>query len=69
MYALLRSVETNEPYAVIRLSDNASIPMSEDNIDYQEYLKWLLEDNKPQEWNPVECQYLINQRGGDQECA
>lgn len=54
MYALLRSVETNEPYAVIRLSDNASIPMSEDNIDYQEYLKWLLEDNKPQEWNPVE---------------
>jgi len=52
MYALLRSVETNEPFAVIRLSDNAGIPMSEDNFDYKEYLTWLAEGNEPEEWNP-----------------
>jgi len=52
MYALLRSVETNEPFAVIRLSDHAGIPMSEDNSDYKEYLKWLEQGNTPEEWNP-----------------
>jgi hypothetical protein len=32
-----------------RLADNAYIPKSEDNMDYQEYLKWLSEGNTPQE--------------------
>jgi hypothetical protein len=34
--------------AVLRLSDNAFIPMAEDNIDYQAYLKWLEEGNTPE---------------------
>ena len=32
--------ETKEANVIIRLSDNASIPKDEANIDYQEYLEW-----------------------------
>ncbi len=33
---------------VRRLSDNACIPMSESNTDYQAYLKWVSEGNTPE---------------------
>jgi len=34
--------------SVQRLSDNAYIPFDPDNIDYQQYLKWLEEGNTPE---------------------
>jgi hypothetical protein len=33
---------------ILRLSDNAHIPDDPDNMDYQEYLRWLDEGNTPE---------------------
>jgi hypothetical protein len=33
---------------ILRLADNAFIPMDEQNSDYQAYLKWLAEGNQPE---------------------
>lgn len=45
MYKLFQV--NGETVSVNRLSDGASIPCSEDNADYQQYLKWLAEGNTP----------------------
>ena len=39
--------DTDQPICIIRLSDMASIPLAEDNTDYQAYLKWLEEGGQP----------------------
>lgn len=33
---------------IVRLVDNAFIPVDEQNTDYQEYLEWLAEGNTPE---------------------
>ena len=35
-------------FHIIRLYDNALIPITSDNSDYLEYLKWLSEGNTPE---------------------
>jgi hypothetical protein len=47
MYKLMNNTN-GQPYAVIRLTDNAGIPFDPANTDYQEYLKWLTEGNTPE---------------------
>jgi hypothetical protein len=48
MYQLISSTPMGPATCVKRLSDNAFIPMSEGNNDYQEYLRWLAEGNTPE---------------------
>lgn len=48
MYKLFQNPKTKEVTCVQRLSDNAFIPFSEDNADYQAYLKFLEEGNVPE---------------------
>lgn len=33
--------------SIFRVSDSAQIPFDNNNVDYQEYLKWLEEGNEP----------------------
>jgi 23S rRNA maturation mini-RNase III len=49
MYKKLINILTNQEAQVVkRLSDNAFIPMDEQNSDYVEYLQWLSEGNTPE---------------------
>lgn len=45
MYKLRNTLDGNQ--IVVRLSDNANIPMNEENSDYQQYLKFLEEGGQP----------------------
>jgi hypothetical protein len=47
MYKLFKDNSTGWE-AVIRTSDGACIPKSEENIDYQQYLAWLEAGNTPE---------------------
>jgi hypothetical protein len=46
MYKLIKADGTIR--AILRISDNASIPLNEANTDYQEYLAWVAEGNTPE---------------------
>ena len=52
MYKLIYYPQTTEILNIIRLSDNAYIPVNESNTDYQEYLKWVAEGNTAEEYQP-----------------
>lgn len=39
---------------IVRILDNAWIPLDISNTDYQEYLKWTEEGNIAEEWIPEE---------------
>ena len=40
--------EGNKIGAIIRTTDKASIPLDENNRDYQEYLAWVADGNTPE---------------------
>ena len=44
---------TKNNQGIIRLSDNAWIPVNPDNTDYQAYLKWVAEGNTLQPADPT----------------
>ena len=48
MLLILTKLFECEPHAVLRKEDNAFIPFSEGNKDYQEYLEWA-KTNTPEE--------------------
>jgi hypothetical protein len=47
MYQTVKTPSGELASTVKRLTDNAFIPLSPDNTDYQQYLKWLSEGNTP----------------------
>ena len=50
-YKLLHDPIANEDNMVMKIEGNktTSIPFSQSNTDYQEYLEWLAEGNTPEE--------------------
>lgn len=47
MYKLIKNPQ-GQTATVLRLSDNAFIPMDEQNTDYQAFLRWCEEGNQPE---------------------
>jgi hypothetical protein len=51
MYKLLPKIQTPsgliDADSILRVADNAFIPMDEANTDYQAYFKWVAEGNTP----------------------
>jgi hypothetical protein len=44
--------QTLSEQMIVRVADNAWIPMNEANSDYQQYLAWVAEGNTAEEWSP-----------------
>lgn len=47
MYQLLPDQFGQAAQCIKRIADNAFIPMDPDNVDFQEYQRWLEEGNQP----------------------
>ena len=47
MYKELKNFDGTKQNMILRVLDNAFIPMDESNTDYQEYLKWVAAGNEP----------------------
>lgn len=54
MYKIIFDTVNNKQSGVLRLLDEAFIPVDESNTDYQEYLKWIAEGNLPSPADIVE---------------
>lgn len=48
---MYKIIKTGIDDIILRESDNANIPMDDANIDYQEYLKWVIKGNIAEEWS------------------
>ncbi len=48
MYSIYKEKNTDRILCILRLKDNASIPLDPCNTDYQEYLAWLVQGNTPE---------------------
>ena len=46
MYKIIYYPQTTDVLSVLRVSDNAFIPVNEDNTDYKKYLEWVAEGNE-----------------------
>jgi len=46
-YKLLNSPITNNLCGIYDTETNTSIPLVDDNTDYQKYLEWVAEGNEP----------------------
>ena len=47
MYKLFKPIKIMDAVFILRISDNAVIPLDPANTDYQAYLKWVDEGNTP----------------------
>jgi hypothetical protein len=47
MYQQIKPMTGQPAQCIKRLSDNAFIPFDPQNVDFQEYQKWLAEGNEP----------------------